>query len=62
MASYTPCAGTGKAAENVHRTSWDIGPKFGGKLIGTCPECKRGVKPTTGNRVPAHKHRSECDW
>lgn len=57
MSTYTPCAGTRKYALNVHRTSWDLGSKFGGKLTGKCPDCGRGIKPLKDGRVPAHKPR-----
>jgi hypothetical protein len=60
---YDACPGSGKVAGNIEQTSWDIGPKFGGRLWSTCPDCQRGVKPVrnrySGGRwvLPRHKPR-----
>lgn len=58
MAIQNACTGTGKTPVRMHRLPMSLGTKFGGRLLGMCPEegCEARVNPN--GKMAKHEVRA----
>jgi hypothetical protein len=53
-----PCSGFNKEPTRTYRTSLDIGSRFGGRLIGCCPDEGCAASVGKNGRLKKHETRS----